>query len=484
MTRSTCFKTLAAILCFTVIAALSVFAEKTRVSRADEIEITPVTDVYGLLSMADEPSGNYRLDADIDMDGVNWIPFEFSGTFDGNGHTLLNLTVNGTGEEKRTTYDGNHKAYETAFAGLFSVLSGTVENLNLLNERISIDVSDSAFSGGIAGYGENGTVRNCKVAGIHELKADAKMFGIGGIMGYGFGSIENCAVDITLICVDKNAAERDEQFLGGILAGGYADIVSCNIDLQGYVSERGYAHNGGIVGIYIFFPRGTEHYGNVTENTVNGTIHFFEDNTDRRAYCNSLIGEIMNWNFRFSGNKYGETTVNSTDRSIRDEIKAYDRELYPETCEAPEYTVTRGEAEPGAFGYTEYVCKGCGYTFRDNYRIYKEPLPTPTYTPTPEPTKTPVPTATPAPAESPAVTPEAAVTGVHSLTDKDIPPPVKTEKEEKTGEISDIEPDSSEVTIRVISICISVVLLVALLSAIALNYPGKQEKHNREGKRD
>ncbi|MBP5249382.1 MAG: hypothetical protein J6Z46_05175 [Lachnospiraceae bacterium] len=70
------------------------------------------------------------------------------------------------------------------------------------------------------------------------------------------------------------------------------------------------------------------------------------------------------------------------------------------------------------------------------------------------------------------------------MTDNDITPPVKTEKEEKTGEISDIEPDSSEVTIRVISICISVVLLVALISAIALNYPGKQEKHNREGKRD
>ena len=210
----------------------------------------------------------------------------------------------------------------------------------------------------------------------------------------------------------------------------------------------------------------------------------FEDNTDRRAYCNSLIGEIMNWNFRFSGNKYGETTVNSTDRSIRDEIKAYDKDLYPETCEVPEYTVTRVEAAPGALGYTEYVCNGCGYTFRDNYRIYKEPLPTPTYTPTPEPTDTPAPTATTAPTESPAKTPEAAVTGVHSLTDGDITPPGKADKEQKKDEISDIEPDSSEVTIRVISICISVVLLVALISAIVLNYPGKQEKQNREGKRD
>ncbi|MBR6359647.1 MAG: hypothetical protein IKS11_08355, partial [Lachnospiraceae bacterium] len=104
MTKETCFKTLAAILCLTVIAALSVFAGETRVSRA--AEIISITDISGMLSMADDPQGSYRLDADIDMDGVNWIPFGFSGTFNGNGHTLLNLTVSETGEEKRTTYDG------------------------------------------------------------------------------------------------------------------------------------------------------------------------------------------------------------------------------------------------------------------------------------------------------------------------------------------------------------------------------------------
>lgn len=368
-------------------------------------EVMEISTKEQFYAIRNNPGGHYVLTDDLDMSGIEWVPFEFTGVLEGNNHSLLNLSVNATGEENRTTYCGNYKLYDTKFAGLFSVLSGKVSNLKLVNERVTVDEDCNVFIGGMAGFGENGTVTGCELSGQLELKADAPIFGVGGVIGYGSGVVEDTTIKLTLICIDKNAAEKDEQFLGGVFSGGYVEAENCNIDIQGYVSEHGYAHNGGIAGIYIPFPKGIDYYGRVKDNVVNGTIHFFEDNRDRRAYCASLIGEIMNWNFKFSGNKYGDTVVNSKDQGIRDEIKKYDKDLYPETCDNPDYEVSHTEALPGVFGFDLYTCKNCGYSFEDNYRIFVPP------TPTPEPTATPVP-----PTPTPTVTPEPTKTPVPEVT--------------------------------------------------------------------
>ncbi len=388
----------------------TVFAEDTG-SEADTAEENAVVirDAFDLLAMKDEPNGNYILDKDIDMNeltasGQEWIPFPFYGKLDGNGHTILNLSIKSLGEETHDTYDGNFKVYDTHFAGMFSTLSGSVENLTLLNEKILIDCECSTFTGGIAGYADDAVIKNCFVNCFNELRVNAPQFGVGGIVGYGKGRVENCTANVTLISVDKNAEERDEQFLGGVTGGGYTDVVNCNVDIRGYVSEHGYCHNGGLIGIYLFYPKKTKYNGTVTGNNVKGTIHFFEDNTDRRAYCRSFIGEIMNWDLKISGNKYDGKSVKYNDKSIDGEVKTYDKILYP-SCENPDYSATVVEAVPGSFGYTEYTCKNCGYTYRDNYKIYATPTPTPSPTPTPTPTNTPIPTPTPTNTPVPTDTP-------------------------------------------------------------------------------
>ena len=43
--------------------------------------------------LRDTPDGDFVLTADIDMTGVDWQPIAFSGTLDGGGHTIYNLTV-------------------------------------------------------------------------------------------------------------------------------------------------------------------------------------------------------------------------------------------------------------------------------------------------------------------------------------------------------------------------------------------------------
>ncbi len=80
----------------------------------------PITSYEELLKIKDNPSGDYILMNDLDLSGKNWIPLTFTGTFDGNGHSILNVTIKQTGSVTRTSYDGNMKTYDTVFCG-FSI---------------------------------------------------------------------------------------------------------------------------------------------------------------------------------------------------------------------------------------------------------------------------------------------------------------------------------------------------------------------------
>ena len=60
-----------------------------------------------LLAMADHPEGNYVLMKDLDMTGVDWPCPDFSGKFDGNGHSILNLTIKAPGESQGQVLDGS-----------------------------------------------------------------------------------------------------------------------------------------------------------------------------------------------------------------------------------------------------------------------------------------------------------------------------------------------------------------------------------------
>ena len=327
----------------------------------------------GLLEMAADPAGSYILTDDIDMAGREWPPFSFHGSLDGDGHAILNLSVKDTGEAVRDTYDGNMKVYETSFAAMFDVLDGKVENLTLLNLQTDVETDRPCFAGSIAGYMENAVIADCQVEGTLTLRAHEKMFGVGGIAGYGYGQIDGCSADVTLVCIDTDSQTRDEQFMGGVCGAGYPDVTNCNIRIDGYASEHGYAHNGGLIGMYILYPRGTVYAGAVTGNQVDGKITFYEDNTNRRAYCAPYIGEIMNWTFAYAENK---------ESFRRDEVYAYEVDLLPmriryPRADYPEQYICRHTSEKQdimvpdceTFGYTLHTCGDCGYSWKDTYTL-------------------------------------------------------------------------------------------------------------------
>ena len=342
------------------ISLASELPEANELSEGSAGTAVEIWDAEGLRAMAEDPFGTYILAADIDMSGEAWTPFAFHGSLDGGEHSVLNLTIRETGTAVRETYDGNMKVYDTYFAGLFDEMEGAqVRSLNLVNLRIDVETDLPCFIGGITGYMENSLIDDCAVQGILHLKAHDRMFGVGGIIGFGCGDVTNTKADVTLVCTDTDASTRDEQFMGGICAAGYPNINGCSVVISGFDSDHGYVHNGGLIGMYMFYPKGVQYKGSITDNNVTGKITFFEDNTNRRAYCSAFVGEFMSWNL--------ENDRNKSD-FVRDEIFTYNVDLTPHACENP--VMQEEVTVPGCeFGYTTYICETCGYRETDHYTL-------------------------------------------------------------------------------------------------------------------
>jgi len=120
-----------------------------------------LTAANGLNDISENLLINYRLMADIDLSGMNWMPIgtqaaPFLGTFDGNGHTINNLNIN------QPTMDN---------MGLFGVNNGSIRNLHLENARI-------------IGRNNTGSVAGRNMQSITNVTVDiAELTGVRGVGG-------------------------------------------------------------------------------------------------------------------------------------------------------------------------------------------------------------------------------------------------------------------------------------------------------------
>ena len=148
-----------------------------------------VTSADGLMNVAELVNGgktdiNITLEKNIDLTGKDWTPIgtdydnSYKGTFDGGGHTITGLIV--------TTND--------QFVGLFGYLNraGTVKNVVMEGVLIT---SNHMFgcTGGVVGYSW-GTIENCSVSG----SVSGTVY-VGGVVGAQIdGSITGCSSSATV----------------------------------------------------------------------------------------------------------------------------------------------------------------------------------------------------------------------------------------------------------------------------------------------
>jgi len=186
-----------------------------------------VTDDHELQAVTADPSAEYRLGADIDAslteqwnDGSGFDPIgsnskRFTGSFDGNGHTITGVTINRPGED---------------YVGLFGEtdLDATVENVALE----TVDVSGSDNVGGLVGR-NNGTVK-----GSYATASVSGSSSVGGLVGYNFdGTVERSY---------STGSVEGDNYMGGLIGTNYIGTVSQSY-ATGTVSNG--SDVGGLVGL-------------------------------------------------------------------------------------------------------------------------------------------------------------------------------------------------------------------------------------------
>ena len=192
-----------------------------------------VTSADGLMNVAELVNGgktdiNITLDKNIDLTGKGWTPIgtnydnSYTGTFDGGGHTIKGLTV--------TTND--------QFVGLFGYLNraGTVKNVVMEGIQIT---SNHMFgcTGGVVGYSW-GTIENCSVSGSVS-GTDC----VGGVVGsQKAGSIIGCS---------SSATVKGTHYVGGVAGEKWGTIIACyatgNVTLE--IGSPKNLSGGGVVGL-------------------------------------------------------------------------------------------------------------------------------------------------------------------------------------------------------------------------------------------
>ena len=222
--------------------AMTVTVDSARVLAALGQEINKGKDYAGY---------TITLTKDIDLAGFEWTPIGsgkiyttnaynvkvyhdvFRGTFDGNGHTISNLTVNS--DEK---------------AGLFGDMRGNVKNLTMNNAN----VVGHSYAGVIAGYstvetGKDMSIKNCTVT--------------------------NSTVTVTTRLTDNYNTHGDGDKAGGIIgycAYGFT-VDRCTVTKT---AIKGYRDLGGIAGCAL----GQESGINITNNKVDASVTVIQDNAD------------------------------------------------------------------------------------------------------------------------------------------------------------------------------------------------------------
>ena len=204
--------------------------------------------------------GKFILMNDIDTASVtNWIPIgsdtaPFTGTFNGNGYSVKNLTVNIKSEDSDTS-----NGYSVGLFG--TVEDAVIANVDMENVNISINYPyEIGYPvGAVAGESSNSKILNCSSNGNIEAVLGGG-FDMGGIVGklYGKGGslVENCSSSANLKATGKDEGIFDfpmgySTIVGGIVgSASYNNTVSkCFFEGTINIVPLHSARAGGILGV-------------------------------------------------------------------------------------------------------------------------------------------------------------------------------------------------------------------------------------------
>ncbi|RLM53519.1 PGF-pre-PGF domain-containing protein [Halobellus sp. Atlit-31R] len=289
-----------------------------------------VTNVSQLQCIEDNGlDANYVLTGDIDASGTSgWNSGDgfdpigsgesrFNGSFDGADHDISNLYID---REK------------TPYIGVFGALSGTVENVGVVN----VTTTGRNFVGGLVGVNLGGTVSNSHATGLVDI-ADRRD-NVGGLVGQNSGTVSESYATTRVnssSSLNVGGLVGRNAFNGTITDSGASGAVDGSMRVGGLVGvnngaviDTSYATGnvtgsdvGGLVGHQKNGATTTGSYatGAVTgkliprQTTVGGGFVGFNNGTVTTSYATGAVTAPSNTNsFTFLGGFAGVNDENGT----------------------------------------------------------------------------------------------------------------------------------------------------------------------------
>lgn len=312
-------------------------ADKTK----KEYTLTSAAQLAGLAKLVNGGTGETQLGNGVSFEGVTiklacninlgdqqWTPIGlyhdkndtegfkrkgFSGTFDGQGHTIIGLKIDLNESDK------------SAYRALFGyVCEGTVKDFTLNGTVTACDSAGvvAALSGGtISGVTSNVVVSTPKATTTDGTYAQAKVAGIvGSVSNKGSekaSKIENCTNNGAI----TSTAKTGTSAIGGIVAWQMsADLTVSNCKNTGNIKDTGSQDAGGIIGVTSTYKNGDDKSNVYTKTIItgctnSGTITAGPD-ADKgiKGYGGGIVGEV--WT-------YADVTINDCEPGTGSKMIGY-----------------------------------------------------------------------------------------------------------------------------------------------------------------
>ena len=299
--------------CLAALALLTAPLSLSALEKADgTYQIGTAADLIEFSNLVNggEADASACLTADLDLSGAALEPIGtaaslYHGTFDGQGHTISNLTIEKEG---------------TDYVGLFGIVTGgaTIRNFTLKNAKLS----GQAFIGIIGGSNGSGTITVDALGFEGEAVGTAQ--NVSGIIGVNMNSsaafkISNCYV------TGKVAGGRESAAITGWTGGGQSSVVNCwsTAEVSGNDTGKAFYRNDATVWSNCFdsygeqvdaIPEGALASGALTfllnGNTAEGPWRqtLGEDGHPVLASASKKVYAIASEGFRCDGMPMGEIT--------------------------------------------------------------------------------------------------------------------------------------------------------------------------------
>ena len=300
------------------------------------------------------------LDSDIDLNGLSFEPigknttFYFTGTFDGQGHTISNLVMNTTLSHaglfgyssgltiKNVVIDDScsfvvHNSGTTHSGSLVGQCVATDDTCNIesnvnmgsVNFNGIINGYNSLYIGGIIGYissyssNYDSSVKNCANYGTVTFSGIDSYSYLGGIVGYSFSIssfnkvyIQNC---LNYGSIVHNGTTYSWLYVGEITAGSNYIVIE-NCVSAGTISSNNQRmeYIGSFVGVVKSQANVTHSFwtSNADYNTTNNPERLLIDNETSLVELNSEVVDKLN---KYSSDKpsWNKWLLNTNNASIK-----------------------------------------------------------------------------------------------------------------------------------------------------------------------